>query len=525
MEQDAPKPQLAIPERFNAAAHLLDRNIEEGRGAKVAIYSGDQSYTYLQLYELANRIGNALREQGVERENRVAILLPDSIELTATFLGAMKMGAVPVLLNTLMRPEECRFMLEDCRAKTVVAGAALWDPMRGLQREQPHPRHVMVVGTPSGSEFSFEKRVADASPVLQAADTSKDDVALWLYTSGTTGFPKAAVHLHHDLAYCAEMVAKGIFQMTEEDITFSASKLFFSYGLGNNLNFPMTVGASAVYFAGRPRPEEMFEAIHRYRPTIFFGVPTLYASMLQVEYAERRFDLSSLRFCVSAGEALPAEIYRRWLHRHGLEIIDGIGSTEVLHIFISNRPGQVVPGSSGCVVPGYEARIVDDGENPVRQGEVGNLMIKGDSTMAYYWNRHEITKKTLVGEWIYTGDQYCQDGDGYYWCSGRSDDMLKVGGMWVSPVEVENTIMEHPSVLEAAVVGYEDEDRMVKPRAFVVLRPGHEPTPQLTDGIQNLVKARLVPYKYPRWVEFVDELPKTSTGKIQRYQLRERGSE
>jgi benzoate-CoA ligase family protein len=328
------------------------------------------------------------------------------------------------------------------------------------------------------------------------------------------------VHLHHDMVVCSETYAKQVLGIRASDRVFSAAKLFFAYGLGNANYFPLGVGAQSVLFAGRPTPDGVFELLARTRPTLFFGVPTLYAAMLAVKDAEKTYDLSSLRLCVSAGEALPEEIYHRWRERFGVEIIDGIGTTEILHIFLSNRPGACRPGSSGLPVPGYEAIVVDDEGRPVPQGEIGNLRVKGDSTMAYYWNKHEKTKETLFGPWIQTGDKYWQDAEGYFWYAGRADDMLKVGGIWVSPVEVEATLIKHPAVLEAAVVGKEDSDRLVKPKAYVVLKDAAGGAAGLDDELKAFVKDKIAPYKYPRWIEFVTELPKTATGKIQRFKLR-----
>jgi benzoate-CoA ligase len=379
---------------------------------------------------------------------------------------------------------------------------------------------VLVAGGPADGHLSWEDRVAKASGVLSAADTSKDDAAFWLYSSGSTGFPKGAVHLHHDMVVCYETFAKQVLGIRADDRVFSAAKLFFAYGLGNAGYFPLGAGAQSVLFPHRPTPESVFDIIARRRPTLYFGVPTLYAGMLAIKDAEKRWDLSSLRLCVSAGEALPEEIYTRWQDRFGVEIIDGIGTTEILHIFLSNRPGAARPGSSGLPVPGYEAIIVDDDGRPVPKGEIGNLRVKGDSTMAFYWNKHDKTKDTLFGHWIQTGDKYYQDEDGYYWYAGRADDMLKVGGIWVSPVEVEGTLIKHPAVLEAAVVGHEDTDRLVKPRAFVVLKDAAAGEGALAEELKAFVKDKIAPYKYPRWIEFVSELPKTATGKIQRFKLR-----
>ena len=509
-----------IPDRFNAASFFVDRHVEEGRGGKTALFTEDGEITYAQLQEMVNRAGNALRELGVEAEQRVLCLLLDSPAFLATFWGAIKIGAIPIPINTMMRSQDYLYFLNDSRAKVAVISEPLLAEAGPILSRATHLKHVVVAGKPSGAQIGFEAWLSRAASTLEAAATSKDDACFWLYSSGSTGFPKGVVHLEHDMVVCSDTYALQVLGITENDRTFSAAKLFFAYGLGNNMYFPMRVGGQAVLYPHRPMPEAMFEVIHRYKPTIFFGVPTLYAAMLQVKEAETRWDLSSLRRCVSAGEALPEELYKRWRDRFGVEILDGIGTTEILHIFLSNRPGQARPGSTGLAVPGYEARIVDDEERLVPAGEIGNLRVKGDSTMAYYWNQHEKTKATLFGEWIQTGDKYYQDKDGYFWYCGRADDMLKVGGIWVSPVEVENTLVGHAAVLEAAVVGHEDTDRLVKPKAFVVLKDGHAAAPGLEDELKSFVKDKLAPYKYPRWIEFVPALPKTATGKIQRFKLR-----
>jgi benzoate-CoA ligase len=377
-----------------------------------------------------------------------------------------------------------------------------------------------VSGGPPDGLPSFEALIEVASAALDPADTHKDDAAFWLYSSGSTGTPKGAVHLQHDIICTIDGFARGVLQMDERDRCLSAAKLFFAYGLGNSLSFPLGLGAQAIVIAARPTPEAMFDAVARYRPTIFFAVPTLYGAMLQVENATTRFDLSSLRFCVSAGEALPPEIFRRWHERFGLEIVDGIGSTEMLHMFISNRPGACRPGTSGVEVPGYAAKIVGEDGAPLPADGIGTLMVSGDSAAAGYWKQHEKTKATFQGHWVNTGDKYFRDADGYYHYCGRTDDMLKVGGIWVSPVEVENTVLAHRAVLECAVVGATDTDGLTKPKAFVVLRPGVSETPETARDIQVFVKSRIAPYKYPRWIEFVPDLPKTATGKIQRFRLR-----
>jgi len=512
---------IEVPARFNATTFFVDRHVAEGRGAKVAFFHDEGSITYAGLQELVNRTGNALLDLGVRPEQRVLCLLLDSPEFLGAFWGAIKIGAVPIPVNTMMRADDYLYFLDDSRAPVAIVSEALLAEAGPALAKARHLRHVVVAGRASGSHIPFESWVAKASARLEPFDSSKDDPAFWLYSSGSTGRPKGAVHLQHDMVVSCDTYALQVLGMTEADRTVSAAKLFFAYGLGNNLYFPLRVGGQGVLYPHRPTPDAMFELIQRHRPTLFFGVPTLYAAMLQVKEAEKRYDLSCLRVCVSAGEALPEELYRRWQERFGVEILDGIGSTEILHIFLSNRPGHARPGSTGLAVPGYEAIVADDEGRPMPAGEVGNLRVKGDSTMAYYWNQHEKTKNTLQGHWILTGDKYYQDADGYFWYCGRADDMLKVGGIWVSPVEVENTLVGHPAVLETAVVGHADTDELIKPKAFVVLKDGYAASATLEAELKAFVKDKIAPYKYPRWIEFVPELPKTATGKIQRFKLRQ----
>lgn len=522
-----PNPARDLPREFNAAVAFLDGALDRGWGDRVALRTGESTLSYAQLAEQANRAGNALRVLSIEMEQRVGLVLFDSPEFAASFFGAIKIGAVPVPMNTQMHPQDYLYMLNDSRVRVLIIEAELWQQLAPSRHQLSFLRHVVLVHrgghAPSWDPgtVDYGALVAGASSELSPAPTTADDAAFWLYSSGSTGFPKGCVHLQHDMHCCLELYAKAVLGIRPDDIAFSAAKLYFAYGLGNGLYFPLGVGASAVQFPGRITAESAFQVITDQKPTIFFGSPALFAGMLALPGTDERFDLSSLRLCVSAGEALPADIYRRWHERFGVEILDGIGSTEILHIFISNVPGQVIPGSSGRIVPGYQAAILDEQGQPVPQGDIGNLLIAGDSICSQYWNKHERTKATITGEWIHTGDKYYQDEHGIFWYAGRSDDMLKVSGQWVSPVEVEAALIAHPSVLAAAVVAREDGDGLTRPQAFVVLKPGIESSDALAAELQQHVKTTLMPHKYPRWIEFVDALPMTSTGKIQRYRLRE----
>ncbi|HYU21308.1 MAG TPA: benzoate-CoA ligase family protein [Chloroflexota bacterium] len=504
---------------MNVATLLIDRHVREGRGDRTAIYYGDDEITYRQVQERSNRAGNLLRGLDVGIEHRVMLLMLDCPELVYSFLGAIKIGAVPIPTNTLMKPPDYEYMLNDSRAVVALVSEQLLPQIQAIPRERlRYLREIGVVGSAAPGTHSFADLSDAASAELEAEEMSKDDAAFWLYSSGSTGFPKGCVHLHHDIVVCSELYAKPVLGIGPDDRCFSVAKLFFAYGLGNALYFPFYVGASSILWPGPPTAENVYRIIERFRPTLFFSVPTNYGMLLA---HEGDYDLSSVRYGVSAGEALPPALFERFKKRFGVEILDGIGSTEVCHIFISNRGGQVRPGSSGTIVPGYEAMLLDDDGGDVPRGEIGNLLIKGDSTCAYYWNKHDKTKQTILGEWILTGDKYYQDEDGYYWYAGRSDDMLKVGGIWVSPIEIENTLVDHPAVLEAGVVAREDQDQLVKPLAYVVLKPGHEPSDTLAEELKAFVRERIAEYKRPRWVEFVEELPKTATGKTQRFKLRQ----
>lgn len=515
---------LGVPGTFNAATYFVDRNVVEGRGANVAIRCGDEQITYDEVLANVNRAGNALRDRlGVRPEERVVLLLHDGPAFVYAFFGAIKMGAVPVPLNTLWKPVDYAYVLRDSRASILIVSAELLPQVEQIPDDARRSlRHIVVAGGSGKRYVRFAELLTDASPALDAEPTSRDAAAFWLYSSGSTGAPKGCVHLQHDMVLCARLFGGGVLGIRSTDRTFSVAKLFFAYGLGNALYFPFSVGATTILWPGAPTPENVYAVIAKHRPTLFYSVPTGYGMMLAwTGGSDPVPDLSSVRVAVSAGEALPAALYERFKTRFGVDIIDGIGSTEALHMFIANRPNDIRPGSSGRIVDGYDARVLDDSGAPVETGEIGNLWISGDSVCAEYWHQHEKTKNTIEGHWIRTGDKYTQDADGYYWYAGRSDDMLKVGGLWVSPIEVENALIAHPSVLECGVVGREDRDSLVKPMAFVVLRSGVAESPELARDLQQFVRERLAEYKRPRWVRFVSELPKTATGKIQRFRLRD----
>jgi len=514
---------MVLPESFNVAAWLVDRNLEEGRADNVALECGDERVTYTQLQERVNRVGNALLSFGMRIEERVLLILLDTAEFAYSFLGAIKSGIVPVPANTLLQPSDYEYMLNDARARVAIVSQSLLPQVLAISRERlRYLREIVVVGNAPEGMRSLVSLMNHASPELDAELTGKDDTAFWLYSSGSTGRPKACVHLHHDILIACERYGQGVLELTAADRSFSVAKLFFAYGLGNGLYLPFSVGGTAILSPGPPTPANVYAVIERHRPTLFYSVPTNYVALLAHRRAGPDFDLSSIRNAVSAGESLPPAVFEQFKQRFGVEILDGLGSTEMLHIVISNRSGAVRPGSSGRVLAGYEAKILDENDRIVAPGENGILLVRCDSTCAYYWNCHDTTKDTIEGHWIRTGDKYYQDTDGYFWYAGRSDDMLKVAGQWVSPVEIEAALAAHPCVREAAVIGREDDHRLVKPMAFIVLEPDASGDDKTVRELQDFVARRIAPFKKPRWVEFMPELPKTATGKIQRFKLRNR---
>ena len=517
-------PRIVVPYPYNAAHDLVERNLQAGRGGKLAYIDDRTRTTYAELAARVNRAGNALLSLGLAPEQRVLLALHDSIDFPTLFLGAIKAGIIPIAVNTLLTANDYRYILGDSRALALFVSPPLLPVFEQAMTDGggSHLREVIVAGDAKAPYRRLDVLLAAASDSLSPSPMTGDDACFWLYSSGSTGAPKGTVHVHSSMIQTAELYARSVLGIGEDDVVFSAAKLFFAYGLGNALSFPLAVGATTVLMAERSTPAAVFKRLTEHRATIFYGVPTLFAAMLAAPDFPAREALK-LRLCVSAGEPLPAEIGRRFRDRTGVDILDGIGSTEMLHIFLSNRADDVRYGTTGVPVPGYELRIVDEQGRDVAEGEQGELLIKGPTSAMTYWNNRPKSRATFMGEWTRSGDKYRRDQAGYYIYCGRNDDMLKVGGIWVSPTEVEAAIISHPAVLEAAVVGWQDDEGLVKPKAFVVLRPSHERNDALVGEIQDHVKQQLAPYKYPRRIEFIAELPKTATGKIQRYKLRAPG--
>jgi benzoate-CoA ligase len=520
--------RIEFPERFNMADYFLYHNLEKGRAGQVCLYYRDGQWTYGDMARWANRAGNALRELGAGAEDRVLFVLPDCPEFVAAWFGASKIGAVITMVNPLLTAQDYANYLDYTRARVAIIAESLVETFTEAAKDAKYLRNVLVVGQAAGDSwreanigFQYYQDVVEAQPdELTPADTSRDDIAIWLFTSGSTGMPKGAVHLHHDLPFNTEVFAKQTIGVREDDLTVSVPKLFFGYATGTNLLFPFAVGGAAALFSNRSTAQKMYEVIAKYRPTILTTVPTMINAMLNAPEAEGA-DLSCLRFCYSAGEALPPELYHRWMQRFGVEIYDGIGSAEMFHIYITNRPGDVKAGSLGRVVEGYEAKIADAEGREVPTGEMGQLYIKGDSAAICYWRNHEASKEKFAGDWCFTGDLFHRDEEGYFWYHGRADDMLKVGGVWVAPIEIENCLLQHEAVLECAVIGHDAGDGLVKPKAFIVLREGHAAADELTANIQNFVKQTLAPYKYPRHIEYRADLPKNDRGKVDKKLLKQ----
>lgn len=509
-----------LPLYYNAV-DILERNLAQ-RANKVALLSYERELTFQQVANEVNQVGNALKKLDVRMGDYVGILSLDVPEWVTCFFATLKIGGIAIGMNTLLKPHEYEYMLRDSRARVLIVHEMLLPSIEPIRDNLEFLKHVIVIGQPQREgDMAYGDWISGESTKLEAAPTHRDDFCSLNYSSGTTGAPKGILHAHKDYPLTSQLWGVDVLGLRESDRTFGAPKLFFTFGLGGVLIFPWYVGASVVLFHGPPRiATKMLEVIDKFKPTILYNAPTGYAAIMAQEGFNTDYDLSSLRLGVSAGEALPAPVWQRWKEKTGVDIIDGIGSTENFHIFISNRPGDIRPGSSGKPFDGYELKIVDDNGSEVPRGEIGNLLVKGETAALFYLHQYERSQKTFLGEWLFTGDKYYVDEDGYYWHAGRSDDMMKVGGIWVSPVEVESTLISHPAVLECAVVAQEDQDTLIKPKAYIVLRQGRTGSDELTQELIDYCKQQMAAYKRPRWVEYVDELPKTATGKIQRFKLR-----
>jgi 4-hydroxybenzoate-CoA ligase len=505
---------------YNAVTWLLDRNIDEGRANKLAFTDTVSELTYGELQKQSSRAANALRRLGVRREERVAMLMLDTVDFPSVFLGAIRAGVVPVPLNTLLTADQYAYVLADCRARVLFVSEALLPVVKDMLGRMADLDHVIVAGKDGHGYRKLNDELASESSNFATAATHADEPAFWLYSSGSTGMPKGVRHLHSSLAATADTYAKQVLGIREDDIGLSAAKLFFAYGLGNALTFPMSVGATTVLNSERPTPAVMFALMNKYNPSIFFGVPTLFSAMLNDETLRHERGGARLRICTSAGEALPESVGNAWKARFGVDILDGVGSTELLHIFLSNSPGDIKYGCSGRPVPGYKVRLVNEAGGEVADGEVGELLVDAPSAGEGYWNQRSKSRQTFEGHWTRTGDKYIRDADGRYTFCGRSDDMFKVSGIWVSPFEVESALITHPAVLEAAVVPEADPEGLLKPKAFVVLRADAN-TSDLHEALKEHVKQKIGVWKYPRWIDVVESLPKTATGKIQRFKLRD----
>jgi benzoate-CoA ligase len=518
-EPPAPNPSRLQSSLYNAAQDLIERNLLAGRGEKIAFIDAAGGYTYCELADRVDRCAIALLTMGIQAEQRVALCLLDTIDFPCCFLGAIKAGIVAVPLNTSWQPIEFAFALNDSRAKVAVVSESLLPKVLEAVALARWHGQIVVSGKHPDHLPSLEELMRAVQSSAPVAATRPDDVCFWLYSSGSTGNPKATLHLQTSMVRTAELFARGVLGFREDDVVYSSAKLFFAYGLGNSLSFPLATGATAVLHSGRPSVKAVCEILQRFRPTIFCAVPTLFASLLSSSDFPGS-DPLSLRLCTSAGEALPEYLARTWAACTGVEIVEGIGSTEMLHVFISNRPGAPRYGTTGQPVPGYQTRILDEQSQEVATGEVGELYVSGPTSAAGYWNNQSKTRSTFRGEWVKTGDRFRQNADGDYVYCGRSDEMLKVSGMWVSPLEIESVLLSHESVAEAAAVGAADESGLIKPKAYVVVKADSRERPELTAELNRLLREHLAPYKCPHWIEIVDQLPKTASGKIRRNVLR-----
>ncbi len=515
---------------YNAADEFVDANVANGNGGRMAFKDAERSLTYRQLQEETCKFASGLQAIGLKQESRVLFLMLDTVDFPIAFWGAIRAGVVPIPVNTLLSADQYAYMLEDSRAEVLFVSASLAKTVEPILGKMPWLKQIVVSGgdtdisTGKIQKHTFENILARGNAKLFTAPTLSDEVAFWLYSSGSTGNPKGAKHVHASLMVTARTYAQGVLGITRDDVVYSAAKLFFAYGLGNAMTFTMAVGACAVLLPGRPAPDAVLDIIKREQPTIFFGVPTLYSALLAHKDIGKGAGSKRLRLCISAGEALPPHIGQKWKEVAGHDILDGIGSTEMLHIFLSNRPGDLRYGTSGKPVPGYDAKIIGEDGAELGNNEIGELIIRGASASDGYWNQRDKTRRTFAGEWTYTGDKYIRDDDGFYQCCGRTDDMFKVSGIWVSPFEVEAALVSHDAVLEAAVIGREDSDGLIKPKAYVVLKEGVTSDDKLFESLKEHVKSRAGAWKYPRWIELRTDLPKTATGKIQRFKLRDEDS-
>jgi 4-hydroxybenzoate-CoA ligase len=514
---------------YNAAVDFVDANVARGLGQKVAFIDPAHTLTYGELEARTFQFAAALKALGLRQEDRLLLLLPDTVDYPVAFWGAIRAGIIAIPLNTLLSADVYAYIMADSRATAMVAAAPLARAILPILDRVPRLRTIVLLDASADdvAAFSrldvhaFDELMARQKPEPFTAPTVSDEVAFWMYTSGSTGDPKGVKHVHTTPMCTARLMGQRVIGIRPDDVVFSAAKLFFSYGMGNALAFPMSVGATSVLLPQRPTPEGVFELMRRHRPTIFYAVPTLYAAMLAHKEMGRGAGSDRLRLCVSAGEALPAHLGERWRTMAGCDVLDGIGSTEMFQTFLSNRPDDIRYGSTGKPVPGYEVKIVDEDGRVLPDGEIGELVVRGPSAGEGYWNQRLKSRRTFAGEWTHTGDKYLRDSDGYFHYCGRTDDMFKVSGMWVSPFEVETALASHEAVLEAAVIGKQDADGLVKPKAFIVLRNGYSASDTLMETLKAHVKERAGLWKYPRWIDVRPDLPRTATGKIQRYKLRE----